>query len=315
MSNEATRSGGTSSRKRPRDPPFVEDYRPYTGRQLARVLEPKATHKQNWDLYYRNNTINGYRDRHYIIREFHELREKLEQLQRAKASVKIESSESTKEASLFENVLWMEAGCGVGNAILPILEEYGNTPGWGIVGFDISSVAIALLREKRLALPFHMQQKLVVRVLNPVEESITISNSSSTSTSSFIEKPVDFVSMIFVLCSIPVDKHELVLQRIASCVKDGGIFFFRDYCVDDHAEKRFSTHRQVEENTFTRSNGTLSHFFSLAEVRNLFQASGFEVIDLSVVEREVQNRREGMSLHRRFLQGRFRKIGKGGECT
>ncbi|ORC92101.1 methyltransferase like 6 [Trypanosoma theileri] len=317
MSDETTKSGETS-RKRPRDPPFVEDYRPYTGRQLAHVLERKATHKENWDLYYRNNTVNGYRDRHYIIREFHELREKLEQLKKDKAPVEVSATTETKKGTMKPTlsdddvVLWMEAGCGVGNAILPILEEYGNIPGWGIVGFDISSVAIALLQEKQKALPFHMQQKLVVRVLNPVEENITISDSSSTCTSTFIEKPVDFVSMIFVLCSIPVEKHKLVLQRITSCLKDNGIFFFRDYCVDDHAEKRFATCRQVEENTFARSNGTLSHFFSLVEVRELFQANGFEVIELSVVEREVQNRREGMRLHRRFLQGRFRKMEKKG---
>jgi methyltransferase-like protein 6 len=34
--------------------------------------------KRNWDNYYKNNTTNGYKDRHYIHREFEELSHKLE---------------------------------------------------------------------------------------------------------------------------------------------------------------------------------------------------------------------------------------------
>nr|CCC50727.1 conserved hypothetical protein [Trypanosoma vivax Y486] len=113
--------------------------------------------------------------------------------------------------------------------------------------------------------------------------------------------------MIFVLCSIPVREHLLVLKRVVACMKDGGVFFFRDYCVDDHAEKRFNTHRLVEPNTFARTNGTLSHFFSLEEAQLVFQSAGLEVLELQVVEREVVNRKEGVSWQRRFLQGRFRK--------
>ncbi|EKF31744.1 hypothetical protein MOQ_004415 [Trypanosoma cruzi marinkellei] len=285
------------TRKRPRDLPFVEDYRPYTGRQLAHALKKgTTTQKEHWDVYYRHNTVNGYRDRHYIIREFHELRESLERLK----------EESSLPAT---DIIWMEVGCGVGNAILPILEEYGEIDGWRLVGFDISFVAIALLQEKRHSLPESCQKKLAFCVLDPTEEDISVAGSSSASPLAVAANSVNFVSMIFVLCSIPVEKHLFVLRRVAFCMADGGIFFFRDYCVNDHAEKRFSTHRRVEENTFTRSNGTLSHFFSLAEVRQLFQDSGFEEVELLVVEKEMVNRKKGTNMHRKFLQGRFRKTG------
>ncbi|KAF5225580.1 hypothetical protein ECC02_001344 [Trypanosoma cruzi] len=285
------------TRKRPRDPPFVVDYRPYTARQLAHALQKRTTaQKEHWDVYYRHNTVNGYRDRHYIISEFHELRETLERL---------------KEESLLPatDIIWMEVGCGVGNAILPILEEYGEVNGWRLVGFDISFVAIALLQEKRHSLPENCQKKLSFCVLDPAEEDISVAGSPSVSPLAIAESSVNFVSMIFVLCSIPVEKHLVVLRRVAFCMAEGGIIFFRDYCVNDHAEKRFGTHRRVEENTFTRSNGTLSHFFSLAEVRQLFQESGFEEVELLVVEREMVNRKKGTSMYRKFLQGRFRKTG------
>lgn len=291
-----------NTRKRPRELPFVEDYRPYTGGQLAQLKVRKTTHKEHWDQYYRNNTLNGYRDRHYILREFSELREALERLKK------------NNEATL-EECVWMEAGCGVGNAVFPILKDYGDVSGWRVVGFDISTVAIKLLREKQNTLPHVEQEKFTAWVLNPVEQDIAPIITASVARQS---RPrgdglVDFVSMIFVLCSIPVEEHAVVLRRIAACMKEGGVFFFRDYCVDDHAEKRFSAHCRVEANTFSRTNGTLSHFFSVSELRDLFCSVGFELINVEVVEREVVNRREGMNLQRRFLQGRFRKIRRIGD--
>ncbi|RNF20261.1 methyltransferase like 6 [Trypanosoma conorhini] len=299
MPDDGMKSSG-SMRKRPRDPPFVADYRPYTGCQLAHALKGKTTHKGNWDIYYRNNTVKGYRNRHYIIREFHELREALNRLKEGSSSPAVD-------------LIWMEVGCGVGNAILPILEEYGDVNGWRLVAFDISSVAIELLQKKRNALPECCRGKLAVRVLDPVEEDIPVAGASSGCPLGLAAGSVGFVSMIFVLCSIPVEKHLLVLRRVALCMAEGSVFFFRDYCIDDHAEKRFDPRRQLEENTFTRSNGTLSHFFSLAEVRRLFQGSGFEALELLVVEREVVNRKQGATMRRKFLQGRFRKSGKGEE--
>ncbi|ESL10012.1 hypothetical protein TRSC58_02260 [Trypanosoma rangeli SC58] len=293
------KSTGTK-RERPPDPPFVADYRPYTGRQLARAQDCKTTHKENWDIYYRNNTVKSYRDRHYIIREFHELREALRRLKK-------------ESPSLAVDLVWMEVGCGVGNAILPILEEYGDIDGWRIVGFDISAVAIELLQKKRKSLPECCQGKLVAYVMDPVEEDILVAASSSGCPLALSAGSVNFVTMIFVLCSIPVKKHLVVLRRVAFCMAEGSIFFFRDYCVEDHAEKRFDPRRQLEENTFTRSNGTLSHFFSLAEVQHLFQESGFETLELVVVEREVVNRKQRTNMHRKFLQGRFRRSEKGKE--
>ena len=34
--------------------------------------------KKNWDIFYKNNTTNFYKDRHYLSREFSELAEALE---------------------------------------------------------------------------------------------------------------------------------------------------------------------------------------------------------------------------------------------
>ena len=60
--------------------------------------------KRNWDNYYKSNTVNGYKDRHYIHREFEELTQSLE-----------ESSAITTLIDL---------GCGVGNAFYPLLAMF-----------------------------------------------------------------------------------------------------------------------------------------------------------------------------------------------
>ncbi|EPY42256.1 hypothetical protein AGDE_01667 [Angomonas deanei] len=277
--------------------PFVEDYRPYTSGILQRYLLHKHQddHKTHWELYYKQNTVNGYKDRHYILREFVEL------------GAAIKKAESSKgEGDQFS---WMEAGCGVGNAFLPIFSEYGHLPEWEhMLGFDISSVAVGLLEKKIDALDNKcLQQKVKLIPLDPCEVEV------HTSPLFKEVEPVQFVSMVFVLCSIPVEKHELVLRRVAACMKKGGVFFFRDYAVSDHAEERFRNRKESnplaavksDNNTFTRTNGTLSHFFSVEEVTALFTKVGFEVVQVGEVEREVQNTKLNLNLERKFVQGRF----------
>eukprot|EP00796_Vickermania_ingenoplastis_P005374 gene5374-3869_t len=279
--------------KRQRSPdiaPFVPDYRPYASGVLEQRLALSRTRPQRdqWDCYYRNNTVNGYKDRHYLLREFAELRDAVEGN---------------------ETFSWMEAGCGVGNAFLPVLEAYGDRPQWKTMyAFDISAVAVELLRGKVAALPQPVSDKVRLAALDPTSEDIR--SSSALFGEAEMAGSVTVASMIFVLCSIAVEHHKIVLERVAACMKrPGGVFFFRDYAADDHAQHRFSSRRRTDssvEATFERTNGTLTHFFTLEEAKNLFCSAGFEVIDLTIVDRDVVNRKTRESLKRCFIQGRFR---------
>lgn len=304
------------SRKRCRSPPFpvvVKDYRPYGGGQLLlHVDRGRSAHKDHWDLYYRNNTINGYKDRHYILREFVELQAAIAEAQRvASPSSEQDGEDKGQKTTSVSSFSWMEAGCGVGNAMLPIFEEFGHLRQWHqLLGFDISSVAIKLLEEKKASLPPALGAKLEVATLDPCQRDVLDCPFFVKDANGAIQNPVQFVSMIFVLCSIPAGMHKVVLQRIASCmVQPGGVFFFRDYAVADHAETRFRKNEDRicdgDANTYARSNGTLSHFFAVEEVRALFESVGFRVFDLSVVTREVNNRKVELTFTRKFVQGRF----------
>ncbi|GBG28498.1 Methyltransferase-like protein [Hondaea fermentalgiana] len=90
--------------------------------QIERLEREAAKH---WDIFYKRNTTNFFKDRHYLTKAFPVLREKLE------------SGEPCK---------MVEFGCGVGNAILPLAETYKNCLGFGV---DFSDKAIALLNERK----------------------------------------------------------------------------------------------------------------------------------------------------------------------
>lgn len=83
--------------------PFVQDYAPYTKGQLNRLGSDRASlylrkkveseAGRNWDIFYKNNGDRFFKHRHWITREFIELRDSIPNSQ----------------------ICLMEVGCGVGN--------------------------------------------------------------------------------------------------------------------------------------------------------------------------------------------------------
>ena len=69
--------------------------------------------RRNWDIFYKQNTTNFYKDRHYLAREFTELSDKLDEVKKAQSD---------------ERVVLLDLGCGVGNAFWPLVETFGMPP-------------------------------------------------------------------------------------------------------------------------------------------------------------------------------------------
>ena len=88
-------------------------------------------------------------------------------------------------------------------------------------------------------------------------------------------------------------------------LKPGGVVLFRDFGRYDLCQLRFKKQRWMEENLYIRGDGTRVYFFTLEEIKALFQA--FEEVELAEDRRLMLNRKRLIQMARVWLQGRFRK--------
>lgn len=90
--------------------------------------------QKNWDLFYKRNTTNFFKDRHWTTREFDELKNcrqvRVHVLNENISNVVMKHvylASVTSFHSFFQSegqkLVLLEAGCGVGNCIFPLLEE------------------------------------------------------------------------------------------------------------------------------------------------------------------------------------------------
>lgn len=324
-------------------PPIVADYAPYGKGQLRDLWKRQSvkTCAVQWDSYYTNNTINGYKDRHYLLREFHELRIALDTVLGVRDDAGEVQTPLSQNAAM-PSLILVEVGCGVGNAVIPIIEAYRELPPgtFEVYGFDISRVAVRLLLDKveqsrSTASPtLSLDGRLHAIPHDLAEAPLDVGGPDA-----FMPRAADFATIIFVLCSVPAHKQAVFVDRVASLVAAGGVVFIRDYAAGDLAEERYQFNNrsvdaqhfgdptisgcegEVDKNesaaammeaaahsTYIRSNGTLSCFFTKELMVQLFVSTGkFEVIDVEEVVRDVENRKEGIHMTRKFIQGRFRR--------
>ncbi|XP_055782138.1 tRNA N(3)-methylcytidine methyltransferase METTL6-like [Salvelinus fontinalis] len=232
-------------------------------------LEKEA--QKNWDLFYKRNTTNFFKDRHWSTREFEELTVCLE-----------------FEA---QKLVLLEAGCGVGNFIFPLLEEDLNI---FVYACDFSPRAVEFVKEHSLYCTERCSAFQCDLTKDDLRGNVPVGS-------------VDVATLIFVLSAIHPDKMQKALENIYRVLKPGGIILFRDYGLYDHAMMRFKAGNKLGENFYVRQDGTRSYFFSKELLADLFRGAGFESVTNEYVLRETVNKKEGLCVPRVFLQSKFRR--------
>nr|XP_057909071.1 tRNA N(3)-methylcytidine methyltransferase METTL6 [Doryrhamphus excisus]XP_057909072.1 tRNA N(3)-methylcytidine methyltransferase METTL6 [Doryrhamphus excisus]XP_057909073.1 tRNA N(3)-methylcytidine methyltransferase METTL6 [Doryrhamphus excisus] len=234
-------------------------------------LEREA--QKNWDLFYKRNATHFFKDRHWTSREFEELR-------------------ACRE-SKSQRLVLLEAGCGVGNCIFPLLEDEGNV---FVYACDFSPRAVDFVKKNPLCSP----ERCTVFQCDLTQDDLR---------DNVPEGSVDVVTLIFVLSAIHPAKMTLALRNISTVLKPGGMVLFRDYGLHDHAMLRFKASSKLSENFYVRQDGTRSYFFSKDFLAALFSEAGLECETNEYILRETVNKKEGLCVPRIFLQSKFIKPG------
>ncbi|KAM8967082.1 tRNA N(3)-cytidine methyltransferase METTL6 [Pelodytes ibericus] len=232
-------------------------------------LENEA--QKNWDLFYKRNSTNFFKDRHWTTREFEEL----------------------KACREFQNLRFtiLEAGCGVGNCLFPLLEE---DPSLFVYACDFSPRAVEFVMKN----PSYNVETCKAFQCDLTKDNLTHNIQAES---------VDVATLIFVLSAIHPEKMHLAVQNIYKVLKPGGCVLFRDYGLHDHAMLRFKSGSKLGDNFYVRQDGTRSYFFSKEYLLHLFSAAGYEEVSNEYVLRETVNKKEGLCVPRIFLQSKFRK--------
>lgn len=216
--------------------------------------------------------------------------------------------------------VWLEAGCGVGNTLWPMLaaQRLGVAR---VYACDVSPEALRLLRaayEAGVAAGAYGGAAGRAVPLHAFRWDL-VGDASPPPPPEGMPAGVGHVAtLLFVLSALRPEDHPRALRALATRLAPGARLCFRDYARGDGAAGRFADDRRMDvPGLFVRQDGTLAYFFGVAEVRDVFARAGFRVLlgadgrdSLEVVARETCNRKTGVTLPRRFIQGIFEYVGE-----
>ena len=251
--------------------------------KLYDKLESNA--KRNWDIFYKNNKTNFFKDRHYIDKEF-PIEELMDKKIKSMKSINPEFDESS------HRFIFHEVGCAVGNTIFPISKKYCKR--LKVFGYDFSPRAIQMIKDNSEYDTQNIEVAVVDLVNDPVPENFP---------------NADFVTCIFILCAISPENHFDCLKKLYNSMKDNSYLYFRDYGRYDQAQLKLAkkNNSKLKENFYRKEDGTRCFYFDIVELKDLAEKVGFEVIDNDVKYRVIENRKENVKMRRVWVQSLFYK--------
>lgn len=234
-----------------------------------------------WDIFYKNNRENFFKDRKWLQIEFPSL-------------YKVTSEDYGKPVTI------LEIGCGAGNTFYPILNQNKN-PNLKIVGCDYLKVAVDLVRANEEFEPNHEKGVAFSSVWD-------LANAEGNVPEDLEPNSVDIVIMVFVFSALHPNQWKQAVANLQKVLKPGGEILFRDYGRYDLAQVRFKKGRLLDDNFYIRGDGTRVYFFTEEELREIFCTEGpFTEEKIGTDRRLLVNRKKQLKMYRIWLQGVFRK--------
>ncbi|KAF2090625.1 putative actin-binding protein ABP140 [Saccharata proteae CBS 121410] len=252
-----------------------------------------------WNLFYKNNTNNFFKNRKWLFQEFPILAEF-----------------TKKEAG---PAVLLEVGAGAGNTAFPVLALNEN-PSLKIHACDFSKTAVQVIRENESYDNGKMIQADVWDVAGTGEQSLPPGIEPGS---------VDVVLMIFIFSALAPAQWDQAVRNIWRALKPGGHVLFRDYGRGDLAQVRFKKGRYLDENFYVRGDGTRVYFFEKEELEKIWggmhgekttdaedASSGnatendqenLEAKHIGVDRRMLVNRQRKLKMYRCWMQAVFQK--------
>ncbi|KAJ5759030.1 tRNA(Thr) (cytosine(32)-N(3))-methyltransferase [Penicillium odoratum] len=258
-----------------------------------------------WNLFYKNNTDNFFKDRKWLRQEFPVL------------------AEVTKKDAGPQVVL--EVGAGAGNTAFPLIRNNENEQ-LKVHACDFSKYAVQVMRDSDQYDPKFMVADVWDAAAVPDENGDSLPPGLT-------EGSVDVIILIFIFSALNPNQWDLALRNIYRLLKPGGQVLFRDYGRGDLAQVRFKKGRYMQENFYVRGDGTRVYFFDHDELVQMWGRwtpekglqvdlenpvpesqlaeadTAFQVKHLGADRRLIVNRSTKLKMYRCWMQGHFVKRG------
>ena len=226
------------------------------------------TQCKNWEKFYKFNKTNFFKDRHYILEEFQELK-------------------NDKR----EKITLLDMGCGVGNSFYPLIIR---VPNLYVNAFDFSKRAVNMAKTHEI----YEKEKHRINLfdLDLVKDDIPYKNNDYG------------ILMFVLSAIKPEEHEKVIKKISEVINKDGILYFrdYARYDMAQlrFAQRKKN---KVGENLYMRKDKTLSYFFDKNEIEKLFEKYDFSVVNSNLICRLIENRKENKKMHRLWLQIKFKK--------
>ncbi|XP_059641554.1 tRNA N(3)-methylcytidine methyltransferase trm141-like isoform X1 [Cornus florida] len=229
---------------------------------------PQNSAIKSWDKFYKRHQNKFFKDRHYLEKDWGQY-----------------FSDDNSESPNGKVVL--EVGCGAGNTIFPLVAAY---PKLFVHACDFSPQAITLVKSH-------------VDFSEDRVDAFVCDVANNNLCDRIMPSSIDVVTLIFMLSAVCPEKMPLILLNIKKVLKPDGYVLLRDYALGDYAQVKLQNKNQmVSENFYIRGDGTCSFYFSEDSLSALFTRSGFNIIDMNIYCRQIENRSRNITMDRRWIR-------------
>jgi tRNAThr (cytosine32-N3)-methyltransferase len=262
----------------------VEEQRRASNLYGKDIEEQESNVTNKWNEFYAMHEDKFFKDRKWIFSEFPELLQAI--------------TEQDHEARDISSCNILEVGCGVGNAVVHIL-NCNTRSNLSVYCCDLSDIAIDTLKKR----DFYLQQSDKVFAF----QADACKDFESKIKPMIQPKSLDFIMLIFTLSAFKPELMKPTIRNLATLLKPGGMILFRDYAQYDLTQLRFKGNSLLRDNYYIRSDGTTSYFFTKEFVKDLFTGpdSSLVEIELKLDNRLLVNRLKGIKMCRCWLQGKY----------